>query len=752
MATQTLTDTRPSPLRNLLRWRLGLIVGAVAVLLIAGGLLAAKWADESTRIQAQVRVDDLAVGGMTRPEAEAAIRDHFAGVLDTPVTLRLGDRVWTYPARALGLALDTGAVTQAAYAAGRNGTAAATPVALVFTHDQAPVAPVLATLKTALAVAPIDAQLDPSADGVVVRTSSEGRQLDEAATWQAITAATDHYPFSTAQVAVSAIPPKVADNDLAETAALAHRLSDQPLAFTATLDGQVKTWTIDSAALRDMVVISKDAAGKAIVAEQLDEAKLRAQLQNMAADIARKSVNARLDLPDFQTVVNLTPDVSARDLDVDTSLRRTQAAALISGTGRTVQLAVVETPAKVQATELQPLKDKLDHLMKVGITLHYGSQSYHVDGDRMALFIYLTPGSEADPGNYTVRLEDTDMTRLAQAIAKSVNVPAQEALYRRVSDQITAVQQPTDGLQVDVAGTAASLKSAVLAGQTETDLVSHVTHPTSTLVDTTTIQTPDQLASGSTDYRYSSPERNWNVTFGASKLDGWYIAPGATFSLNDALGDLTLEAGFKMGWAILVDAGNATTIPSEAGGICQVATTLYHGVFWSGLPVTEYHHHSYWISTYGQKPDGMQGLDATISPPWSDFQFKNTTGNWLLIRAKGDTKTLTVQLFGTNPNWQIQVKDPIITNVIKTDQTPRQETSDKLPAGRQVQVEHAQDGFTSTIERTVLDKDGNTLDHWVIKNDYLPSHNTFVTGTGKDVPGATPTATPGVAPTATPKP
>ena len=751
MATQTLpqTETRPTPARGALRWRLALILGVLAVVVIAGAALAAKWVDESTRVQAQVRVGDLAVGGMTRAEAEAAIREHFAGVVDTPVTLQLGDRVWTYPARDLGTALNTAAVVDAAYKAGRTNTAAATPVPLVFTHDRTQAAAVLATLASGVAVAPRDAQLDPTAEGVVVRAAAEGRQLDEAATWQAITAATDAYPFQPAAVAVAAVPPSVADKDLAGAAALAHRLSDQPLVFTTTIEGEVKTWTLDTPALRDMVVLGKDGTGKATVAEQLDESKLRAQLQTIATEIAREAVNARLELPDFKTVVTLYPDVSARNLDVDTSLRRAQAAALLSGTARTVPLAVVETPAPVQAAELQPLKDKLDRVMRDGITLRYGSQSYNLPGERLALFIYLTPGEDGSAASYNVRIEDSDMTRLVQAIAKTVNVPAQEARYRQVNKQVTIVAQPSDGLQVDVTASAANLKAAALAGQAEAELVTHVTHPTAGLVDPSTIQTPDLLASGSTDYRNSSEERNWNVTFGASKLDGWYVAPGATFSLNDTLGDLTLEAGFKMGWAILVEAGNATTIPSEAGGICQVATTLYHSVFWTGLPVTEYHHHSYWISTYGQKPDGMQGLDATISPPWSDFQFRNTTGNWILVRAKGDTKTLTVQLYGTNPHWQIKVNGPTITNIVKTDPKPREETNDKLPQGRRIMVEHAQDGFTSTIERTVLDQNGNTLDHWTITNNYLPSHNTYVTGTGKDV--ATPAPAP-AAPTATATP
>ncbi|HET7081420.1 MAG TPA: VanW family protein, partial [Chloroflexia bacterium] len=146
------------------------------------------------------------------------------------------------------------------------------------------------------------------------------------------------------------------------------------------------------------------------------------------------------------------------------------------------------------------------------------------------------------------------------------------------------------------------------------------------------------------------------------------------------------------------------------------------------------HHHSYWIESYGLKPLGMQGLDATISPPDSDFRFKNTTGNWLLIRAIGDHQNVRVELWGTNPGWRVKVDQPVITNVVRTDRTPRQQTSDKLPAGRKVMVEHAQDGFTSDIHRQVFDKTGAKIDDWHAQGTYLPSHDTYVTGTGPASP------------------
>src|SRR5256885_17238801 len=40
------------------------------------------------------------------------------------------------------------------------------------------------------------------------------------------------------------------------------------------------------------------------------------------------------------------------------------------------------------------------------------------------------------------------------------------------------------------------------------------------------------------------------------------------------------------------------TVPSVAGGICQVATTLFQRVFWSGFPLIERHWHLDWIPAY----------------------------------------------------------------------------------------------------------------------------------------------------------
>src|SRR5205823_4292954 len=83
------------------------------------------------------------------------------------------------------------------------------------------------------------------------------------------------------------------------------------------------------------------------------------------------------------------------------------------------------------------------------------------------------------------------------------------------------------------------------------------------------------IEQSSTTYAGSIPERAHNVELAASRLNGTVVAPGQTFSFNEALGPQTLDQGFQWAWGIAGGAGGAQTVPSVGGGICQVATTLF---------------------------------------------------------------------------------------------------------------------------------------------------------------------------------
>lgn len=736
MATKSILTTPPGPAtarRPAGRRALALAALAIVVLLVVGGGIAfyLQAQDAARRMGPAVQVADLPVARLTLPEAQASIEQHFARLPDTQVTIRLDEQVWTFPARDLGIRLDIAATVQAAHLVGRDSVPAT--VQPVLLRDRATADRALRAVAADVAVAPQDAEFSADADGVRVTTAQAGRRLDAEATWQALVAATAQYPFGTVTAKAVAVPPTVSDQDIASTLATLHRLTDAPLALTATLvDGTTGTWAIDPATLRSWLAITRNGTGPPTVQNKLDDAHVTAYLQGLATDLKREAKDAALALPNYATVTTLTPDVTGQQLDVAASLTRMQAAVQLNGAARRAELVIERIPAAIAAALLQPLKDQVDATLRDGLSLTGPDKPYQLSGALVSLALYVQPSASGAALPYELTVNDNDLSRLAAKVARDLDKAPKNAMYRVVNGQVGMARPSTDGLEVDQAQTAAAIKAALLSGAKTAAIGATVLRAEYNSTEQAgAIITPDLLQADNTFYGYSSPERNWNVTLGARKLDGWLIPPGVTFSTNEALGDLTLDAGFKMGWAILVQSGSATTIPSEAGGICQVATTLFHPVFWAGLPIVERHHHSYWISTYGKPPLGMQGLDATISPPWSDMRFKNTTGNWLMIRAKGDTQNLRVELWGTNPGWRVQVDQPVVTKMIKTDPRPRRETSDKIPAGREVQVEHAQDGFTSDIHRQVFDKNAVKIDDWHAEGTYLPAHNTFVMGTGK---------------------
>jgi vancomycin resistance protein YoaR len=177
-----------------------------------------------------------------------------------------------------------------------------------------------------------------------------------------------------------------------------------------------------------------------------------------------------------------------------------------------------------------------------------------------------------------------------------------------------------------------------------------------------------------------------------------------------------------------------TTAPVVGGGVCQVSTTLFHAVFWAGLPVVERYTHPYWISSYGDPPSGMLGLDAMVDvqPDYAlDFKFRNTTDNWIAVDMQADGTNVVVKILGTNPRWTIEVDEPVITDIKEADTTVNYEDSPELPTGEERQVESAAQGFTATIVRTVS-LDGETLSEDTFSGIYAPSRNTILRGTGDE--------------------
>jgi vancomycin resistance protein YoaR len=655
------------------------------------------------------------------------------------LTVDAPGRTWTFSPAELGAAVDVDRTVDVAMSLGRSGSLTdnigaqlgalfgGARLAPVLKHDPALVGRAMDRIAADLDRPAVNSRLEKGPDGkVYVTPSSVGTVVDREALRQGMLASLASAPFAPVQVPMRQDQPAITEAMLEDTQAQALLLTEQPI----TLQSGKRTWTLSPEELRRMLALQNDAGGWSVT---LDNNALAAYLQPVAQALRVEPNNA--DVVIGKGTVTLKPDEDGAELDVPAAIAAIrQAAAQQDPAKRVVDLPVNSVPAAIQTEQVQAVYDKANALVTQGIRLRFRDDGYILRNSSVTGFIDVVPATDGSAPLKLVVDEDVLASRI-RGVAYNINRPAADARFRMVNGTPTKVAQAREGYKVDVhkslQNALAAINSYTGGERLQVDLEVEVTQPTIKDADLTAIRTPDLLGTGQTSYAGSSAERAWNVGLGARKVDGALVPPGGVFSTVDTIGPLTLDAGFKMGYMIINQGGNVTTVPAEAGGICQVATTLFHAVFWAGLPIVERNWHSYWIATYGVPPSGMQGLDATIAPPEKDFRFKNTTGNWLLIRASADGKTITFQIYGVNPGWKVSVSKPVITNVVKTDRTPVTEYSDKLPAGKKVMVEHAQDGFSATITRTVTDANGNVVDHWVAKSRYVPARDRYLVGTGR---------------------
>jgi hypothetical protein len=170
-------------------------------------------------------------------------------------------------------------------------------------------------------------------------------------------------------------------------------------------------------------------------------------------------------------------------------------------------------------------------------------------------------------------------------------------------------------------------------------------------------------------------------------------------------------------------------VPSVAGGICQVATTLFQAVFWGGYQLEERFWHLYWIPNYTSRD--IVGLDATVDEDSGlDFKWINPTDDFVLIQSFAGAESVTFRLYGTKPPWTVRLEPPVISDRVAPDPTPDVQEEPLLQWGRVVPVETARDGFQVVLTRHVIGNDASKTRDLTLKSIYQPGHNVTLVGTG----------------------
>ncbi len=233
----------------------------------------------------------------------------------------------------------------------------------------------------------------------------------------------------------------------------------------------------------------------------------------------------------------------------------------------------------------------------------------------------------------------------------------------------------------------------------------------------------------------SSADRVQNIQVAASKFHGVMVAPGATFSMAEALGDISLENGYAE--ALIIAGGQ--TIQGVGGGVCQVSTTLFRAAFFAGFPIVERYPHAYRVSYYekvaGNKIDPrLAGLDATVFVPIVDFKFTNDTNYWLLMETYVNPSYSSIiwKFYSTSDGRQVDWSTSGVTNVVEAPEPKYVEKSD-LSEGEIKQVDWSADGADVTVNRTVT-RNGEVINTDTIFTRYIPWQAVYEYGPGTELP------------------
>jgi vancomycin resistance protein YoaR len=300
--------------------------------------------------------------------------------------------------------------------------------------------------------------------------------------------------------------------------------------------------------------------------------------------------------------------------------------------------------------------------------------------------------------------------------------------YTPQSNAITVVSPSQIGRTLDVDATLEAIRQAALSSKRAAALPLTLVEPPVNMHKIDQMGVKELVAQGTTSFKGSSPDRVHNIATASKAVDNAVVPPGATFSFNQAVGDVSAETGYKDS---LIIWGDRTAV-GIGGGLCQVSTTVFRAAYYGGFPLEERWNHGYVVGWYGQP-----GLDATVYTPTVDFKFRNTTDHYLIIKSEMDEAkgTLTFKFYGTKPDWQVEVTGPVIEKETPAPAPIYQEDA-SLAAGETKQVEFAKNGVDVEWRRVVKDGQGQVVSDEVLKSSYTPWPAYFLVGPGTPPPGA----------------
>jgi len=226
-----------------------------------------------------------------------------------------------------------------------------------------------------------------------------------------------------------------------------------------------------------------------------------------------------------------------------------------------------------------------------------------------------------------------------------------------------------------------------------------------------TLGVTDLLEFGYSDFSGSPANRIHNIQIGIAQFNGVIVDKDATFSFMSQMSPVDAEHDFLPELVIKGD----ETIPEFGGGLCQISSTMFRAIIYTGLPIVARTNHSYAVSYYA-RPFGY-GLDATVYDPAPDLKFLNNTPASILIQSYTDGNSAFFVFYGTNDGRRVEMEGPYSYDYNSIAEPTIEYTDELAPGERQLDTP-AHTGFTTDWFRTIFYADGTTSERENIHSVY----------------------------------
>ena len=410
----------------------------------------------------------------------------------------------------------------------------------------------------------------------------------------------------------------------------------------------------------------------------------------------------------------------------------------------TVQLAVLQTVPTILDASIQGEMAKNLLSQAFTFTTPNSADSVQIQPDVLAQMLTFETTTGTNGSQYQIGINQTLMRAYLTSIQDNLNTLPQNPRFIFNDETKQLELRPgfsaVVGRTLNIDNSVSAIDNAIHNGAHNVELAFDITNPA--VMDTTTgaeLGITELIEARTSYFRGSTTDRIQNIKTASERFHGLLIAPGEIVSMSDILGDISLDNGYAEAMIILGD----QTIKGVGGGVCQVSTTLFRTVFFSGLEILERHSHAYRVGYYEQTSSGhnsaLAGLDATVFVPIVDFKFKNDSPYWLLMETYVSTSnySLTWKFYSTEDGRSVDYTSSGLTDIVKAPDPVYRENPD-LPQGTKKQVDWAVDGANVTVIRTVT-KGGQVLYSDKIFTHYQAWGDVYEYGPGTEgIPTPTP--------------